>query len=110
AVGADVADADGPSRISRDEALRLPFDKGRILYPRQWYLGFRATLHRLEQQRAACPTHVRMNRPADIATMFDKPRCQELFARHDVPIPRFLGKICSFEELRDLTARIGCRR
>ncbi len=25
-------------RISRGEAMQLEFDKGRILYPRQWYL------------------------------------------------------------------------
>src|SRR6516165_2995622 len=36
ATGADEADADGPTRISRQAAEQLAFDKGRVWYPRQW--------------------------------------------------------------------------
>ena len=66
AAGADEADADGPTRISRRQASRLAFDKGRIWYPRQWYLGLRALLRRLGEQLSRCPPCVRMNRPADV--------------------------------------------
>jgi hypothetical protein len=100
AAGAGVADEAGPTRISREQALRLPFDKGRILYPRQWFLGFRETLRLVRQQLASCPEHAVMNSPADVEVMFDKRPCQELFARRGIPVPRPLGVVRSFAELR----------
>src|SRR6266851_4987131 len=75
AAGADEADAAGPTRISRQKAAKLTFDKGRIWYPRQWYLGFRATLRRLDEQLSRCPPHVLTNRPADVEVLFDKGQC-----------------------------------
>jgi hypothetical protein len=109
-AGADEADADGPTRISLTAAERLAFDKGRIWYPRQWYLGFRATLRRLDEQLSRCPPHVLTSRPSDIAVLFDKCRCQELFARHGVPVPRGLGTVRSFAELHERMRQTGCRR
>jgi hypothetical protein len=110
AAGADGADANGPTRISRNAAEQLAFDKGRIWYPRQWYLGFRATLRRLDEQLARCPPHVRTHQPADVEVLFDKCRCQELFARHGIPVPRGLGPVHSFEELHEWMRATGCRR
>ncbi len=37
-------------RITSNEVEKLEFDKGRILYPRQWYLGWRNLLQRWEQE------------------------------------------------------------
>jgi hypothetical protein len=110
AAGADEPDADGPTRISRQAVGRLAFDKGRIWYPRQWYLGFRATLRRLDEQLARCPPHVPTHRPPDVAVLFDKCGCQELFARHGIPVPRGLGPVHSFEELHERMRQAGCRR
>jgi hypothetical protein len=110
AAGADEPDADGPTRISRRAAGRLAFDKGRIWYPRQWYLGFRATLRRLDEQMSRCPAHVPTHRPPDVAVLFDKCGCQELFARHGIPVPRGLGPVQSFEELHERLRQTGWRR
>lgn len=110
AAGDGVADGDAATRIRRADALRLDFDKGRILYPRQWYLGFRATLRRLARQLAGCPEHRLMNRPEAIGRMFDKPACQELFARRGLPVPAPLGPVGSFEELRQRLRDTGRRR
>jgi hypothetical protein len=110
AAGADEAEADGPTRISRAAAERLPFDKGRIWYPRQWYLGFRATLRRLDEQLSRCPPYVLTSRPADIEILFDKCRCQDLFARHSIPVPRGLGAVRSFDELHKRMRETGCPR
>jgi hypothetical protein len=110
AAGADEDDTDGATRISRQAAGRLAFDKGRIWYPRQWYLGFRATLRRLEGQLARCPPHALTSRPAEVEILFDKCRCQERFARHGIPVPRGLGPVRSFEGLHERMRQTGCRR
>lgn len=110
ATGADVADPGPATHTTRTDALRLEFDKGRILYPRQWYLGFRETLARLAQQLAACPEHRLMNCPEDITRMFDKRLCQELFARHGLPVPAALGPVRSFNEFCQRLQDSGRRR
>lgn len=109
-VGADEADADGPTRISRHAASQIAFDKGRIWYPRQWYLGFRAILRQLRERLSYCPPHVPMNCPADIEVLFDKNRCQERFAQQGIAVPRGLGSVRSFEQLHELMRQTGCRR
>ena len=95
AEGADVVDDDEagidayprPSRISRVEALRQPFDRGLILHPRQWYLGFREVLRRVNRQREDCPPHAVMNPPVAIEVLFDKPRCHRDPDRPRCPLP-----------------------
>jgi glutathione synthase/RimK-type ligase-like ATP-grasp enzyme len=109
AAGADEPDAEGPARIGREAAGRLAFDKGRIWYPRQWYLGFRALLRRIDAQLSRCPPCVRMSRPADAEVLFDKVRCQDRFAQAGIPVPRGLGPVRSFEELRWRMREAGCR-
>lgn len=108
AAGADEHDPDGPTRIGREAALALDFDKGRIWYPRQWYLGFRAVLRRIAEQLSRCPPHRVLTPPADVEILFDKPRCQDLFARSAIPVPRGLGPVLSFAELRERMRATGC--
>lgn len=96
AVGAEIA-AGKHQQINSLEAAKLVFDKGRILYPRQWYLGWRYLLQQWEKQ-LKCSI---MNHPQDIATMFDKPLCHEIFSRYGIPVPRSLGMISSYEHLRE---------
>jgi len=59
----------------------LVFDRGRILSLRQWYLGFCRALCEIERQLAGCPAHRLMNRPDDIRSQFDKPRCDALLVQ-----------------------------
>src|SRR5579871_4799767 len=111
ARGADIADEEAEyACISRDEVAALAEDCGRIVCPRQWYLGFRAALREVECQLDACPAHVRMNAPADIAAMFDKPRCQETLHAAGVSVPRALGVVASYNDLVARMSRAGCRR
>lgn len=110
AEGADEDDVVGPTRISRHTAAQLAFDKGRIWYPRQWYLGFRAILRRLDAQVSRCPPHTCMSWPADIEVLFDKNRCQERFAQQGIAVPRGLGPVHSFEQLHERMRQTGCRR
>jgi glutathione synthase/RimK-type ligase-like ATP-grasp enzyme len=111
AAGADEDDTETTaSRVGRAQALSLEFDHGRILYPRQWYLGFRKLLRQLERQRLSCPPHLVMNRPEDIEVMFDKPSCHALFHAQDVPCPRGLGTPGSYDDLRQRMAQSGISR
>ena len=106
AAGADVPDDGQQQRISPAGTTELVFDKGLILYPRQWYLGWRYLLQQWEKQ-LRCPT---MNHPQDIAAMFDKPLCHERFSRHGIPVPRSLGVIHNYDRLREQMQRQECDR
>ena len=100
----------GPARIGRDAALGLEFDRGRILHPRQWYLGFRALLREIDRQRAQAPPHEAMNEPGAIALMFDKSACHARFVAQGVPCPRGLGMPAGYDDLRDRMAGAGVNR
>jgi glutathione synthase/RimK-type ligase-like ATP-grasp enzyme len=51
-----------------------------------------------------------MNQPGDIELMFDKSRCQDLFAGRGIPVPAGLGPARSYEEFRDRLRETGRRR
>jgi glutathione synthase/RimK-type ligase-like ATP-grasp enzyme len=111
AAGADVDDGDQRfDRISRREAESLSFDKGLILYSRQWYLGYRATLRTIERQLAECPPHRLMNSPAEIALMFDKIGCHQSLGSRGIPTARGLGSVNSFDELHERMREQNCHR
>jgi glutathione synthase/RimK-type ligase-like ATP-grasp enzyme len=110
ALGAEVADPEGYAQINRAAVEQLTFERGRLLYPRQWYLGFCQALGRVQQQLAGCPPHRLMNAPAEIAVMFDKRCTQQRLAQAGVPVPKGLGVVRSFDELITRMEEHGCRR
>ncbi|MEH2074013.1 MAG: STM4014 family protein [Nostoc sp.] len=109
AAGFNVSDNGQHQRISPGEAMELEFDKGRILYPRQWYLGWRYLLQQWETQLTPFQGYF-MNYPQDIAVMFDKPACHERFSRQNIPVARSLGKIYNYEHLREQMQTQGIER
>jgi hypothetical protein len=110
-AGADASDEEGAyARVSRREMEALRCEKGRILYPRQWFHGFRSFLRLVEQQLSACAGHYFMNSTSDITTMFDKPRCHRRLSEAGVPVPESLGEVGSFDELRERMRQRGCAR
>lgn len=110
AAGAEVPD-DRPAaeRIAAAAALRLEFDRGRLRFLRQWYLGWRRMLAEWDAELAGLQPdrpHVRLNHPGEIAVMFDKPACIRRFAEAGIPVPEPLGgDPRDFAELRDLMFR-----
>jgi glutathione synthase/RimK-type ligase-like ATP-grasp enzyme len=111
AEGADGSGCDDRfDRISRREAESLSFERGRILYPRQWYLGYCATLRLIERQLAECASYQLMNSPVEIALMFDKIACHQSLTSRGVPTPRSLEAVNSFDELGDRMRERNCRR
>jgi hypothetical protein len=111
ALGAGVEDEEGEyARATRRAVGELAFDGGAILFPRQWYLGYRELLRRIARQLGDCPEHRLMNHPGEIAAMFDKPRCHALLVDRGVPVPRGLGPVRSYEELLARMRESRCHR
>jgi hypothetical protein len=110
ALGAEAAAGEPYESLPAAAVARLAFERGRLLPARQWYLGFRRALAEIERQLAGCPPHRLMSHPADVAVMFDKRACHRRLAGAGVAVPRALGPVGGFEELRAAMAAGGCRR
>lgn len=110
ARGAAAAEAEGAPSISQPLIERLEFDRGLILYPRQWYLGFRAFLDDCDALLGAVPGVRVLNAPREVAAMFEKRHCHDLFAASGVPIPESLGAVNSFDELIFRMDKAGVNR
>lgn len=111
-LGADISDDEQPraARISKRACGSLAEDRGLILAPRQWYLGFRAALSRIEEQLAECPAHRVTNAPDEIAVMFDKRACHARLQDASIPVPSALGPVSSYEELVGAMRQTGYSR
>ncbi len=94
------------ARLDPAAVATLVDDTGEIRFPRQWFLGYRAFMHTLAQQLAACPSHRLMNEPHEIATMFDKPHCHQLLSAAGIPVAPALDPIRSYAELRERMAEL----
>jgi hypothetical protein len=85
--------------VTADEIEQDEFGRGRIMYPLQWYLGFRQILEDLA--RWGSKLSVRwMNSPQAVAVAFDKQQCRNLWSESDVPIPSGFEGIRRYDGLR----------
>jgi hypothetical protein len=99
-IGENETDEVGnPPRISRKKIRRLTSEKGRIFYPRQWYLGFRKILWEIQAVLQTIPDIRVTHPPSDIEIMFDKRLCYQHCSTYAIPVPPHLGNVCSFDEL-----------
>jgi glutathione synthase/RimK-type ligase-like ATP-grasp enzyme len=108
--GVEAATAEGSPVIEPVDIGRLEFDRGLVLHPRQWYLGFRTLLGRLAAGLAAAPGVKVLNPPDDIAVMFDKQLCHNRCAQAGVPVPLGLGSVRGYGELIARMSESGMRR
>ena len=95
--------------ISPEAARNLPYEKGRILYPNQWYQGFCSVLKKIEKTLSQYRC-VAMNAPSDIATMFSKTETYSLFKDNGIPVPVSPGPVSCYEALREMMADHGMKR
>lgn len=106
-AGSKAAYEEHFASVTSVEVDRLEFERGRILYPRQWYFGLCKALKIIESQLPDCYL---MNNFQDIALMFDKPRCQAVLTTNGIPVARNLGEIKSFDDLRQRMIETGYAR
>jgi hypothetical protein len=85
--------------IAADAARTLEFQKGEILYPRQWYRGFCAVLRDIKEAIAQTPDVRTMSDPDEITEMFDKPGCNRRLLDASVPAPFPLEMPVNFNDL-----------
>lgn len=109
-AGSDAPNEEPFDRLTAAQVEALTFERGRIHAPRQWFLGFRRALARVQAQLAECPPHVATSDPDEIAVMFDKPACHQRLQQAGVRVPETLGTPGSFAELRERMAKAGCPR
>ena len=98
-AGADVAEQEGAPVLSSSACRNLKFDHGRILFPRQWYLGFRESLRSWARELETLDGIRLMTVPADIEVMFDKRLTHQRCVAADIPVPRSLGPVSGYEDL-----------
>lgn len=77
-------------------------DLSEIAHTRLWYLGFRALLEELADWLRQFPQLRVMNRPEDIALMFDKVACQRHLQAAGVPVPDFCSGVLSYKALLEV--------
>ncbi len=97
--GIESAEDDRCAMLGAAELARLDFDRGRILCPRQWYLGFARLLGRLKNELSEINDLVLMNDCDDIALMFDKPSCHLAMLEAGISVPASLGQPNCYDEL-----------
>lgn len=101
--GCDAAQVEGSAFLSPTAALQLTNDHGRIICPRQYYLGYCELLRRLAQE---LPDANWMNDPDEVLCMFDKPSTIDRLRAADLPTPPPMGVVRQFDELiEEMTAR-----
>jgi glutathione synthase/RimK-type ligase-like ATP-grasp enzyme len=103
-AGEPDAEQDAP-RLSADAALHLTYERGRVRWLRQEYLGLRSALRRIAATGARALTA-----PAQAAAMTDKPTTQARLVEAGVAVPEPLGVVGSYAELEALQARHGAPR
>ncbi|WP_416294299.1 STM4014 family protein [Paenibacillus illinoisensis] len=100
--------------FTAEEALELRQDWGRIYAPAQWFNGWKGCLKRIGREAGELwPSARFLNDPEDIATMFDKRKCQQHLSAHRVDVPPVLQspeQILSYSELRAAMQASGMYR
>ncbi|MCP4130938.1 MAG: hypothetical protein GY754_08135 [bacterium] len=93
--------------ISAVSAGNLTEEHGRIYYPGQWFRGFKQLLKELKSKAGSA---LWMNDPEEIAIMFDKALCNKLLLQKGLPVPKALGAVSSYDELREKMKKAGLPR
>ena len=100
----------GMPAVPGKDALELSFDKGRIRFLAQWFVGFRAAMNRVSEELCKFRAARVMNSPEAILGMFDKEGCHARLEAAGIPVPASLGPVSCFEEIHDRMTELGWSR
>src|SRR5258706_15444255 len=99
------------ARFSAAEIQALEHDPGRVYPMRQWYLGWRSLLDEISRWAVQTGFSDRwLCSPENVATMYDKAACQQLFEAAGISTPPALGVPANFDELWEMMKRSDRRR
>jgi hypothetical protein len=99
AAGSDAAQAEGSPFIAGRQLRDLGEDRGRILYPRQWYLGYLSSCARWFEAIAARPDCKLTSSHRDLQIIFDKAHCGRACSAAGLPVPAALGTVAGWDDL-----------
>jgi hypothetical protein len=102
--GIEALAAEGLAPLSKGQIDALQFCRGEIVRPRQWFLGFRRVLARLDRELKAAHNLRLMAHPRDIPILFDKGACQTRWSEAGLPVPRFWTGLRTYDEIRSRMA------
>lgn len=109
-AGATSAAQEGSAFLEAGAVASLVEDKGLILYPRQWYLGFRQILSGVAEFLRCRRDIAAMSSVPEIMLMFDKSACHGLLEGNGVSVPGCPGPVSCFDQLRERMAETGISR
>lgn len=99
-LGCPAALAEGCSVVAPERLATLAEDRGLILCPRQWMLGFELALARVEAVVAERPGWRQLNPTRTIVELFDKRRTSRRYAEAGLPVPEAVPGASSLAQLR----------
>ena len=103
--GEVAARVEGAPAIDAAALAAIPHAVGRILFPRQQYLGFCAVL---DEIGAAIAPEIRvLQPPAAIAELFDKSACSAKWRALGIPVPETLSNVRDPDDLRERMIAAG---
>jgi glutathione synthase/RimK-type ligase-like ATP-grasp enzyme len=103
--GEAAARAEGAPAIGAKALAKIPFEIGRILYPRQQHLGFLAVLAELEP--AIRPSWRLVQPIAAIRELFDKRITSKKWRALGIPVPEALDDVRDPDDLRTRMREAG---
>lgn|GEM_PF-128770 len=81
-----------------DDPVGLTESRGRLLAPAQWLAGWKGALASVRAE--VPPGCVVLQDPDDVALLFDKANCHALLQRCGLPVPRAIGPVANYAQLR----------
>jgi len=99
-LGHEAAVAEGCSVVTPERLAAMTEDRGLILSPRQWMLGFQRALQQVEAVVSQRPGWRQLNPTRTILELFDKRRTSRRYAGAGLPVPEAVPGVTSLAELR----------
>ncbi len=109
-AGEQLASAEGTCIYESDGRTRLPQEHGRILAPRQSYLGYVSSMRAWAEDCRSSTQRLWTTSASALETQFDKSLCQANCARAGIPTPKPIGVVTGWDELSRKMSELGMER